>query len=192
MTPLPAIALAALAIAGCSVHRLSESYTCNSNGDCDDGRTCDRGFCVERQCPSQCSQCSNGGRTCRIDCNPGRPCGSVQCPPGFDCTIRCNNAGACGDVDCAEGLGCEIECSGPGSCGAINCGKQACQIDCSGIASCPLIDCVDSCRCDVDCNNATACPAVSCPELAGTLCTEDRDPGAACDSSVSVVCDRCI
>jgi hypothetical protein len=28
--------------------------------------------------------------------------------------------------------------------------------------------------------------------VAGTLCTENKDPGASCDSSVSVVCDTCI
>ena len=192
MTLLPAMALAALAFAGCSVHRLSGTYTCNNNGDCDNGRTCDRGFCVELQCPSECSSCSVGARTCRIDCNANRPCGLVHCPPGFECTIRCNSTGACAAVDCADGESCEIDCSGPGSCGAIHCGKQACQIDCSGNASCLLIDCVDSCRCDVDCNNPTACPSVSCPELGGTLCTDHGDLGAACDSSVSVVCDSCI
>ena len=191
MTALPTIALAALALAGCSVHRQSESFACSNNGDCGSERTCDRGFCVERECPGECSSCSIGNRTCRIECTGNRPCAAVRCPAGFECTIRCNQAGACGDVDCTEGESCDIDCSGPASCSAIRCGKQACSIDCSGIASCPLIDCVDSCRCDVDCNNATACPIVSCPSFPGTLCTDHGEPGAACDSSVSVVCDTC-
>ena len=89
------------------------------------------------------------------------------------------------------GESCDIDCAGPASCGAIHCGEQACEIDCSGIGSCPQIDCAGSCRCDVDCSNSTACPSMSCPALPGTLCTDDREPGAACDSSVSVECDRC-
>jgi hypothetical protein len=184
-------ALAALAILSCSVRRLSESYRCDNNGDCSDGRTCERGFCVERDCPSECSSCNNGGGTCVINCNANRPCGDIQCPPGIECIIRCNNAGACGDVDCTLAEGCEIDCSGPAACGPIHCGKQDCDIECSGIAACPAIDCVDACACDVDCNNPAACPVVSCPEAGGTLCTDQQEPGAACDSSVSVVCDTC-
>jgi hypothetical protein len=185
-------AIGALAILSCSVSRLSESYRCENTGDCDDGRICDRGFCVEHgtQCPTECSAC-NGARTCVINCNANRPCGDVHCPLGFDCEVRCNNAGACGAVDCSEAGDCEVNCSGPGSCGAILCGKQECAIDCSGIAACPVIDCVDACACDVDCNNPAACPLVSCPQAGGTLCTDQQEPGAACDSSVSVVCDTC-
>jgi hypothetical protein len=189
-------ALGALAIASCAVHRLSEGYVCGNNGDCDSGRICDRGFCVDDesqgQCPSVCSSCNPGQRTCRIECSASRPCGSVECPDGFECTVRCSNAGACGDIDCAPGTGCDIECSGAGSCGAINCGKQACQIDCAGVASCPQIDCVDSCGCDVACNTPLACPSMSCPQVLDTLCTRNGDPGATCDSSYSVVCDTCI
>jgi hypothetical protein len=36
-----------------------------------------------------------------------------------------------------------------------------------------------------------ACPVAACPEVAGTLCTRNEQPGASCDSSVSVVCDMC-
>ena len=183
-------ALGALAILSCSVHRLSDSFRCDNNGDCADGRTCERGFCVERECPRECSSC-NGSRTCVINCSANRPCGDVQCPPGFECSVRCNNAGACGDIDCAQADGCEVDCSGPVSCGAIRCGEQACTIECSGTASCPAIDCVDACACDVDCNNPTACPVVSCPAAGGTVCTDQEEPGAPCDSSVSVACDTC-
>ena len=185
----------ALAIASCAVHRLSDDFRCENNGDCGDGRACSDGFCVDGQgngnCPDECSSCNLGQRTCRIDCTASRPCGSVKCPDGFECDVRCNNAGACGEIDCAEGDGCEISCSGAASCGGIHCGKGACTVDCTGVASCPFVDCADACRCDLDCSSAMACPAASCPEVAGTLCTENKDPGASCDSSVSVVCDTC-
>jgi hypothetical protein len=185
----------AMALSSCAVHRLSAGYACSKNGDCDDGRVCDRGFCVAGQsqdpCPGICSSCNMSQRTCRIDCTANRPCGDVECPDGFECTVGCINTGACRDIDCAQGTGCDISCTGTGACGEINCGKQACKIDCTGAASCPFIDCVDSCRCDVECSGAAACPSPSCPEFPGALCTRNEEPGATCDSSVSVECDTC-
>ena len=197
----PAVIVAVLALIGlgtlstCSVHRLSAGFACNSDSDCNDNaRTCDQGFCVERAngCPSPCSDCDPIDKTCLITCSATRPCGSVQCPLGFDCTIKCNNANACSSIDCAQGASCDISCSGPLSCGSINCGSGPCNIDCSGTSSCQTIDCARSCACDVRCNNQMACPPPSCPSGLGlSLCTRGGVAGATCDSSEDG-CDLCL
>lgn len=183
---LAAAGLAALSVASCSVHRLSDAFTCDPDGDgheCGSGRFCSEGFCVQTECPAQCASCDTGDRTCRIQCTAGKPCGNVQCPPGYDCTIRCMNNGACGAVDCAQARSCDVACSGPGSCGNLSCGMKPCTIDCSGALACPVIDCADSCSCDVTCSNpATSCPSRSCPMSTGGPCTDDGTAGGLCSS----------
>jgi hypothetical protein len=178
-------ALAALP-ASCFVHRASDDYGCGSDGDCKDGRVCDTtGFCViasSASCPSPCTSCDVVDKTCRIECNSGKPCGNVQCPPGYDCTIRCTNSGACGSIDCAQGRSCDIACLGSASCGNLNCGPSSCSVRCSGVAACPSVDCAASCSCDVDCNQSNECPSMSCPIGAGP-CTANGSAGAPCDSS---------
>jgi hypothetical protein len=189
---LAAAGLAALSVASCSVHRLSDSFTCDPAGDgheCGSDRFCSEGFCVQTGCPGPCTTCDVGDRTCRIDCTD-KSCGNVQCPAGYDCTIRCTNGGTCGAVDCAQAHSCDVDCSGPGSCGNLNCGKSACTIRCSGVLACPLIDCADACSCDVFCNNPASCPSMSCPM--GTLepCTDQGSAGGLC-SSDPPGCDKC-
>ena len=171
--------------ASCFVHRASDDYACGSDGDCKDGRVCDHGFCVtaaSATCPSPCTSCSVADKTCRVDCNGNTPCGSVQCPAGYDCTIRCNNGSACGDIDCAAGSSCDIACLGGASCGNINCGAAECSIRCSGAGACPSVDCAASCSCDVSCNQSNECPSMSCPRDVGP-CTESGSDGTPCDSS---------
>lgn len=200
LTVLVAAGLAALSAASCSVHRLSDGYTCDpagSGSECGSGRFCDQGFCVEsgssEMCPGQCNSCDVVNRTCRIDCSQGNSCGNVQCPAGYDCTIRCNNGQACGDIDCALARSCDIDCTGAAACGNVNCGSHACSIRCSGGANaCPMIDCAASCSCDVSCNNPAFCPSMACPTAPGPLgpCTENGSAGAPCDSS-GPGCDVC-
>ena len=178
---LAAAGLAALSIASCTVHRLSDGLRCDPAGDgheCDAGRFCDQGFCVQTDCPDPCTSCDVGNRSCRIQCTPGKPCGNVQCPAGYDCQIRCTSSGACGTLDCAQAHSCDVECSGAASCGNINCGKHACTIDCSGALACPTIDCGASCSCDVTCNNpASSCPSMACPVGTFGACTDPGSPG---------------
>jgi hypothetical protein len=193
---LAAAGLAALSVASCSVHRVSDGYVCDPSGDgheCTGGRFCVQGYCVESGtssgCPSPCTSCDSD-HSCRIECTPGKPCGNVQCPAGFDCRIRCNNAGACGTVDCAQARSCDIECSGSESCGNINCGMHECTIDCSGALACPEIDCAASCSCDVSCTNPAACPDLACRMGSVGPCTQDGSTGTPCDST-RAGCDVC-
>jgi hypothetical protein len=190
--------LALLAIVGlglassssCFVNRLSERFTCTTSDDCDDGRTCDEGYCVDAPCPSQCSSCSLLAGTCQINCNANRQCGDIQCPAGFECDIRCNNSNACDDIDCTAAESCDIDCSGVGSCGAIRCGTGECQVECTGAGACPSIECATSCACEVACNNLAACPSMSCP--LDTVCREGGVTGAPCDPNEdSDLCDTC-
>jgi hypothetical protein len=193
---LAAAGLAALSVASCSVRRVSDGYVCDPAGDsheCQDGRSCVQGFCIEagttNGCPSPCTTCDTD-HSCRIECTPGKPCGNVQCPAGYDCRIRCNNTGACGTVDCAQAHSCDIDCSGSASCGNINCGMHECAIDCSGAFACPEIDCAASCSCDVSCTGPAACPVPVCPMGSRGPCTQDGSAGAPCDST-EPGCDVC-
>ena len=193
LVALAAATVAALSVASCSVHRLSDSFTCDPAGDgheCGSDRFCSQGFCVQTDCPDPCSSCDVGARTCRIQCTAGKPCGNVQCPAGYDCTVRCQNNGACGAVDCAQAHSCDVECSGPGSCGNLNCGKNECTIGCSGAVACPLIDCAASCSCDVSCTGASACPSMACPVGSLGPCTDQGSAGAPCNSN-RAGCDVC-
>jgi hypothetical protein len=186
---LVAAGLAALA-ASCSVHRVSDGFACDPAGNgspCASGRVCRQGFCVESSggtdaCPSQCTSCDVGDRTCEIDC-AGKPCGNVQCPAGYDCTIRCTNGGTCGGVDCAQAHSCDVTCTGPAACGNLDCGAQQCRIRCSGSLACAMIDCTASCSCDVVCSSpAASCPNRACPAGALGLCTEDGTAATPCNS----------
>lgn len=186
------LGLGSLSTTSCLVTRKSERYLCNNNNDCEAGRTCDNGYCVQGTCPSQCSSCdSNMG--CKIDCDSNTTCASVHCPAGYDCTIRCTDPNACGPIDCAEGKSCEIHCSRPFSCGAINCGAAPCDISCNASSSCPSIDCANSCKCDVSCGNpSNECPNIACPMRGGGFCTDGNMGNLPCDSSANPACDSCM
>ena len=193
---LAVCAVGSLSMTSCLVSRKSDNFACTTDSDCDptSGRTCDRGYCVlQGTCPSPCTSCDLINKTCKIDCTSNKPCGSVQCPAGYDCTIRCSGTSACSNIDCAPGTGCNITCaSGMAACGGINCGPGPCTVDCAGPASCGTVDCVTSCSCTVSCNNASSCPTNSCPPQApGMYCTQDGTAASPCNPTASPVCDHC-
>lgn len=70
-----AIALAGALIAGCLIERKSSEYRCRSSEDCDPGRTCDRGFCVEDEADD--SLCTQPG--CEEACAGDSPCPAGAC-----------------------------------------------------------------------------------------------------------------
>jgi hypothetical protein len=192
-------ALAAVATPSCSVNRRSSGYACDNNSDCDVGRLCSRGYCIERGgpepvpggCPSGCTTCDLEEQTCDIDCSEGTRCTIAQCPPGFDCTIRCMAPGGCTLIDCSAAASCEITCSGVLACQNITCGPGACDVDCIGTGACGLLDCRSSCRCDQFCRSPTSCASSSCPITQTEVCTEDGEDGTPCDSSTGSDCDQC-
>jgi hypothetical protein len=190
---LAVLGITAMSATSCVVNRRSGDLACETNADCHDNRTCDRGYCVEHtgDCPGPCTSCDLGAMTCKIECSAGKPCGDVQCPFGYDCTIDCNNASACGSIDCVPGTKCNISCSGARSCGPINCGLTECKVECSGASSCPSIDCAAACSCDVDCTSALACPSMSCPQGLD-YCAKTTSAGEVCDSTAATLCDRCL
>lgn len=70
-----AIVLAGALLAGCLIDRKSSEYRCRSTADCDPGRTCDRGFCVENEAdPSLCTQPG-----CEEACAGDIPCLAGAC-----------------------------------------------------------------------------------------------------------------
>jgi len=189
------LVLAVLSMTGCVVSRKSDHFTCTTDSDCDptSGRTCDRGYCVlQGTCPSPCTSCDLTNKTCKIDCTSTKPCGSIQCPVGYDCTIKCTGTGACSNIDCNPGTACDITCtSGMAACGAINCGPGECIVDCATPSTCGNVDCVTSCSCEVKCNNAT-CPTNSCPlQPAGLYCTQDGTAASPCAPNANALCDHC-
>ena len=182
------IAILVVVLVGCSVNRKSDHFSCGSNGDCMDNRICDRGFCVEQECPSPCTSCDNVAMTCEVDCS-GHSCGNVHCPDNYNCTVNCTGNNACTSVTTSNGTGLTVTCSGNQACRRIDCGTKECNITC-GTNSCPNIDCSNSCKCDVGCNGANACGSMSCPDN-GTLCTQGGVSGAPCSSSFAPACSSC-
>lgn len=164
-------------IAACFVDRPSNGYECTTTADCadfDDNRQCSGGYCVVPNCPSDCTSCDEGARTCAIDCTSADDCGSVTCPGGWDCTINCVGDGACNNVTCTAGASCEITCTGSGACNNI--------------------DCDAACKCDLECA-AGACDTPVCPSVGNganrVYCTSDGTDGANCDSAHAAGCTKC-
>jgi hypothetical protein len=170
MRPLAAVLLCGLVIVACTVSRPSDAFTCATDADCMDNRKCDGGYCVEQNCPSDCTSCSESAKTCTMECSSANDCGSVTCPNGWSCTINCIGGGACNDVTCAGGSKCSINCSGAGACNDISC--------------------KDACKCDLQCATG-ACDTITCPAAAaGEKCTTDGAVGSPCLSSPSG-CTKC-
>jgi hypothetical protein len=167
--PIRLALLAVLVVTACFIDRPSQSFECATSTDCSDGRVCRSGYCVVPMCPSDCTSCDEGQRTCLVECTSGDNCGSVSCPTGWDCTISCIGDGACNDIDCDNGAKCNITCTGDNACDDI--------------------DCRDACSCDLQCIG-TACNSWSCPIQGQTRCTSDGTVDSPCDSAPAG-CAKC-
>ena len=198
--------------ASCLIGRKSSEYECSSPDECDTGRTCDQGYCVEAKCPSGCDRCDLIQKTCEINCGQGDRCGGSLCPAGYACTISCtgNNActasptcaatarsckftcsgnNSCGNVQCANGVPCDVNCATDGACQNIECGAGArCNVMCTGMNACGMVDCQDACACDVTCG-AMACGTLTCPIKGGAACTKPGLPD--CSSTTVSTCSTC-
>lgn len=154
------LAIAVVLVVACTVDRRSTSLECTTSGDCNNGRTCDQGYCVGSggpPCPKQCTSCSGTGtvQTCNIT---GTGSGTIACPAGFNCNVTCPVANACGTVQCTT---------------------DACTVNCMAAMSCGTIECSSSCGCQVNCP-AGNCGTNNCPTGAmGAACVN----GSACSTS---------
>lgn len=196
----------AVSTPACSVNHKSEQYACTKNIDCDPGRVCSDGFCVQsgtqvdasgptdgprpdgtvNNCPPGCTTCNTTQKTCTINCMAGANCtNTVSCPAGYRCDILCNTDNSCRNgINCQLGKGCNIECTGKQSCQAVTCGPGPCDVNCMGISSCKGVSCSNSCACDVTCTGNQSCgDAVLCTSAA-------CDTGSGC-TSMPLLCHSC-
>ncbi len=165
-------------IVACFVDRPTEELACTSNSQCtrfDPLRVCAGGYCVEPDCPDDCTACDEAAKTCQVDCTSTDDClGQITCPTGWDCTINCVGDGACNDIECQTGAKCTIACTGDNACSDIRCSS--------------------ACQCDLDCVG-TACEAMACPVIGNganqVRCTADGTTATECDSTVDSRCARC-
>jgi hypothetical protein len=199
--------LAVVAVSSCSINHRSGEYECSNNADCSDGRSCNGGLCVfagidapspgdggmkldAEVCPSQCSSCNPGTRTCTIDCAAGSICSGVvvTCPAGWNCDVRCNTTNSCrSGVNCPTGaFTCNVQCSGNSACRGVMCGAAKCNVMCTGQNSCRGVNCGASCACDVTCtlNNGACSNEVTCNKI-------QCDTGLGCSSTQFPSCSTC-
>jgi hypothetical protein len=178
------------ALGACSLERRSDSFACENQSDCGDGRTCDQGWCVE-----------TGGPTIDADPNapdadPNAPDADPNAPDGapadaFQCPLACSSCNednvcimACAaDDSCAEqvvcppGVSCKVECEGDNSCAAgVDCtDATSCRIECNGAGACAerllcgagqcIVECPGdgSCAAGTDCSDSCSCQTTCAP-----------------------------
>ncbi len=162
----------------CFIDKHSDSLTCTTNDDCadlDGNRICTGGYCVESNCPDECTTCDEFMRTCTVECTTDEQCSApITCPSGWNCTINCTGEGACDDVFCRDGSRCTVNCNGTNACNDV--------------------ECSDACRCDLTCVSG-ACDSMSCPTRGNGAnqvhCTQDGSTSSPCDSSHAASCASC-
>lgn len=183
-----ALCFISLLATGCGFDTRSDQFACDSNADCETGRTCNDGFCVVGggDCDPACDACNEG--VCIMRCLEQGSCGSrVVCPPSETCRVNCNGMNSCrSGVDCSQATDCEVNCAAAGACGGnVRCGEGRCTVECTARDTCAGgVDCADACACDTDCTdfggNTTCVP--ECPGNGnecsnGTDCVSARCPG---------------
>ena len=188
---LVAVGLAIVAAGSCSVNHVSEDFVCDAEHRCASDRTCVDGFCVliagdagvhdglvfgdAAVCPSQCTSCVIGQKSCTIDCSLNGGCKQqVTCPVGWSCNVLCNAAASCErGISCVGSTSCTISCTSAQSCQNVSCGAGPCKVDCGGTGSCQGVSCGLSCACDVICHINSACDNLTCKKgcTSGLGCT---------------------
>ena len=208
-----AAAALVIALAACTVDTRSGPFRCD-DGVCDDGRICERGWCVETSlvdaapfvCPGSCDRCE--GNLCVVECDSADDCGEVTCPADLPCQVRCTGFASCPDpVDCDDASACDVLCLGEQSCaGGVECAEDGgCSVSCDGEDSClgaitsgdgaTQVSCdgPDSCGGGVDCTGACSCD-VDCGGLGScqvpAACPNNCGDGDGCRNNTGN-CDRC-
>ena len=163
------VAIVMIAAGSCFVDRKSDGLTCGAGGTCAGTRICENGYCVEQDCPGDCTACNEADKTCTVECTDSHHCGDVFCPSGWTCTITCSADNACGNITCASDASCSIDCQAGGACDQIKCSS--------------------ACKCDVNCP-AGNCGQNSCPQRGSTKCTSDGTGNGTC-TSAPASCNAC-
>jgi hypothetical protein len=195
------IALVAVAGGSCGINHKSDDYACGPQTQCASGRTCVDGFCVvngtidapkgdgnTNGCPTGCTSCNVGAKTCTIDCGLTSCTNQVTCPAGYKCDIQCKGDNACRNgVNCLLAASCTVECTGGQSCQGVQCGPGPCDVSCSAQQSCRNVTCGVSCACDVTCTGQQSCQSAApvCSGVGGA-CRQ----GSGC-TSVPAACHSC-
>ncbi|MCX5742334.1 MAG: hypothetical protein NT062_07545 [Proteobacteria bacterium] len=202
--------IAMIVVASCSITHHSNEYTCTSNAECTDGRTCSQGYCVVTGGTPDAPTDPKIDAFVRPDARPvpDAPMPDV-CPPGCsncnigakECIIECGAPGAqnCQQpIACPTGWNCQIACSHTNDCrSGVSCVNAAsCTIDCAGAGSCRGVSCgngpcdvtcggYQSCSQQINCNNSCQCD-VTCSGPGTANCGGSAGQAVSCGQ---VACD---
>jgi hypothetical protein len=191
-------------LVGCTFEKRSSELSCMVPSDCDPGRTCVGGWCVEGGSPDG----GNDGPI--VDADPDAPDAppvpdsgpfdAFVCPAGCSsclddlCVITCVTGSeplcSTGLVTCPAGSKCKAECNGSGVCSlGVDCSSAAtCRIECGGTNSCAgpitcgagpcVLECQNnSCNGGIDCSASCMCM----PTCGSGSCTTPPTCPALCD-----------
>lgn len=169
---------------------------CKTNADCQLGKTCVKGVCVQvkPQCGNQtCSgDAGENCKTCSQDCGPcSNVCGDELCGAGETCANCMFDCGKC-PAECGDGICAELETClncGP-DCGPClaKCGDNVCSIT-ETCQSCPAdCDCPVGCG-DGTCNSATGENCANCHKDCG-MCPGQCGNGV-CSNSTNTAGEGC-
>jgi hypothetical protein len=192
----------------CAINHKSDALACSTAADCDNGRVCKDGFCIDLSAPDARSDIDgaipNDGRF--PDGNTIVDAGGIDgstdiCPQGCTsctfgdhktCIVDCSAPGAaCGaQVTCPPTWNCDIKCNTPNSCrNGVSCAAgEDCNISCTGSASCRNLICGHG-ACDVACDAQNSCRGVSCGNACA--CDVSCDGFQSCGDTVICTSPTC-
>lgn len=177
--------MAAFAL-GCGFDTRSGQYACQTQSDCEGGRSCEEGWCVLSQSDaspppdadlspdagrplSPCNSCMGG--ECREECtdlNCDLSCTKNDCDCEFQCAPDTDNC----NLLCADGASCDIDCGSAEECTATCEANSVCQVDCSGVEECQQTVCEAGAQCLLDCTGTVECGFATCAGME-TSCSND-------------------
>lgn len=184
------VGVVATSATSCSVSHRSDAFACSVQADCNQGRRCVDGYCIDPNATIDASQIDGPidrpDARLPIDSPQITPDAPPQiCPNGCTscnfadhvCIVDCSapNAACGAQVKCPPTWNCDIQCNTYGSCrNGVTCAAGVdCNIACTGTNSCRNLTC-GSGACDVECSGNQSCRNVNC----GSACAcEVNCPG---------------
>jgi hypothetical protein len=195
------VALAAAALAACSIEARSTNFECTSQADCPDGRVCQSSWCVlpgssGRDGGGPIGDAGGDGDDGSADASVA-PCSEAvcdRCEADGTCTFLCTQANACQEgVECPPGMPCQVLCIGTGSClGGVDCSSATdCTVQCGKNDACAGPITCGGGRCDVACTARGTCASgVDCSD--SCACTTDCSGQGACALSPDCPFEECV